>query len=146
MVKSNYTEPPDYQANPEEFKQFMRDVYNHIYGLSGGGTTGLDSDNVDFTDAQNRANHTGTQTASTISDFSAQVLSTHDGISGNHSELTQSAALADLDALATTETADATYDSNEQDMLNNIKTDLTSIRSKINTLLANHRTAKLQET
>lgn len=56
----------------------------------------------------------------------------------------QAAALADLGALSTTQTSGATYTATEQAMLASIKTDLTSIRTEINTLLANRRTAKEQ--
>jgi hypothetical protein len=156
VARSNYPEPPDFRENPEEFMEFMRDVFNHMYDLAAGGSTVLDSDNVDFTSALARANHTGTQLASTISDFNDSIDSliqdgealtwtyvTDTSLTG---EVTKSAALANMGSLATTETADGTYSSNEQDMLNNIKTDLGTIRTLVNTLLANLRTAKLQET
>ena len=45
------------------------------------------------------------------------------------------ASVADLGALATTETADSSYSSNEVSMLNNLKSDVTSLRSKLNALL-----------
>jgi len=43
--------------------------------------------------------------------------------------------VADAGALATTETADGTYDTTEQDMLNNLLTDVTALRTKLNALL-----------
>lgn len=54
------------------------------------------------------------------------------------------AALADIGALVTTDTAGATYTAAEQTMLGHIKTDLATIRTAVNTLLANRRTAKEQ--
>lgn len=51
------------------------------------------------------------------------------------------AATVDAVPLTTTQTADGTYDANEQAMLNAIKADLAVIRSKLNELLANMRAA-----
>lgn len=44
-------------------------------------------------------------------------------------------AVADMGALVTTETADSTYSANEVSMLNNLKADVTSLRTKLNQLL-----------
>jgi hypothetical protein len=51
------------------------------------------------------------------------------------------AALADMAALATTQTAGGAYTATEQTMLNNVKADLTSLRTLVNQLLANRRAA-----
>lgn len=56
----------------------------------------------------------------------------------------QAGAVADAAALVTTETAGATYTATEQSMLNHLKTDVTSIRTTLNSLLAARRTASEQ--
>lgn len=44
-------------------------------------------------------------------------------------------SVSNLGSMATTETADATYSTTEQDMLNNLKTDVTSLRTKVDALI-----------
>lgn len=44
-------------------------------------------------------------------------------------------SVADMGALSTIETAGATYTATEQTMLNNLKADVTALRTKLNTLL-----------
>lgn len=176
MPKSSFDVPPDFQAAPEEFKEFVLELFNHLYGLGSDVTGQIDVDNSPNEHANNRdtfldqggvnevtaANaadavtkkhtqgtdqglDTGGPNASTAVNVADAVTKKHDPGS-SHNLLKQSAALADLAALSTTGTADLSYTANERDMLNNIKTDLGNIKTKIDTLLANHRTADIQAT
>jgi len=57
-------------------------------------------------------------------------------VSGTQVLTNQQVAIADVSALTTTETATGAYTANEQDMLNNLKADVTEIHSKVDTILA----------
>ena len=55
-------------------------------------------------------------------------------------------AVADPASLTTTETADSTYDSTEEDMLNHLKADVTEIRTQLAALLSSLRSAGVLDT
>jgi hypothetical protein len=142
-----------------KFDEYMTYLHNTIFGLGAGTTGNQDSQNVDFTEPQDRSNHTGTQPASTVSDFNesvddrvAALIQDGDALTWTYNdaageltgEVTKAADPGDL-TIVTTETATGAYGTNERDMLNNLKTDVTNLIAKANLLLDKLQAAELME-
>lgn len=161
MARTSFAIPPDFRTDPEEFREWQLEVANALFGLGEDTTGGLTSNdnipsevvsgnaNVVALEASEHAQGTdqsldaGGANSVSVVDVNDAVTKKHDPGS-SHNVIIQASALVNHGAIATTETADGTYSSNEQDMLNNIKTDLGTIVTLINTLLANLRTSKAQ--
>jgi hypothetical protein len=153
MGQINFPEPP--KTGNDIFDRYMLEVHHQLFNLDKDADGTLDADNGVLTTSSTTSDvaegsnlyHTVARVNTivvpkvismllatlpvTVSDDGSQVTYALDKVTDP----------TDVGALATTETADATYSSNEQDMLNNIKTDLGTLKTKINLLLANMRTA-----
>lgn len=156
MPKIEYPSPPKVQ-DAEKFNEYIRRLHILIQGSGSVSSGNQDSDNVNFAEARDRTTHTGTQPATTVSDFNESVDSRvsgliqngealtwtyNDGANTLTGEVTKAVDPGDL-TIVTTETADSVYSTNERDMLNNLKTDVTNIIAKLNLLIDKFQTAKL---
>ncbi len=151
MPQINFTEPP--KTGNEDFDRYMVEQHQRLFGLGADTTGDLNNENIETPiavasggtgnnkDPYARENHTGTQTAATISDFPADKTAT---------------AVADsVPSTVSVDTADAdaTYDSNEQTLINELKADVTTLVvdlnsaiTQLNALMAAMRTAGLMAT
>lgn len=160
MPKSSWNVPP--RPHDPEFYNFLLEFFQHVYGVGDDNVGGiLDSFNLPTThgagtdpndhgknldtalDSGGTNEVTAVNAKDAVDKKHTAGTDPNDHDPGtNHKIIIQATDPTDIGALVTTGTADGTYSSNEQTMLNNIKTDLTTTRTKINTLLANQRTAK----
>jgi hypothetical protein len=152
MPKIEYPSPPKVQ-DAEKFNEYMRRLHILIQGSGSVSSGSQDSDNVNFAEAEDRANHTGTQDSSTISDFDESVddrvavltvggnaiTITYNDAAGTLTFDVDQALDAGAITLVTTETADNVYSANEKDMLNNLKADSQSTRTVVNDMRINLR-------
>jgi hypothetical protein len=137
MPKINFPEPP--LTGNDEFDQYMLENHRRTYGLAGG-IGDLDTDNINgqLTDTVDHPSFTG-----------VTPYQHHGG--GNHSVLDQATDVTDATASTlsiTNPDADATYGTEERDLINELKADFNSLITeynvflgKLNELLANMRTA-----
>jgi hypothetical protein len=158
MPQIKFKTPPDVRDIPA-FNECFLFMFNTMFGIGAGTTGNQDSQNVDFTEPEDRANHTGTQDSSTISDFDESVddrvndlLVAGNALTNTYNDgantLTQDVTAAENPGdltIVTTESATGAYGTNERDMLNNLKTDVTNIIAKANLLLDKLIAAELME-
>jgi hypothetical protein len=139
MPKINFPEPP--VTGNVEFDQYMLENHRRTYGLADG-IGDLDTDNIngELTDTKDHPSFTGVAAYQ------------HHG-TGNHDVLDQGVDVANATASTlsiTNPDADATYGTEERDLINELKADFNSLITeynvflgKLNELLANLRTANL---
>lgn len=154
MPKINYPSPPKVQ-DTEKFNEYIRRLHILIQGSGSVSSGSQDSENVNFAEAENRDNHTGTQTASTVSDFDESVETKTVDLIDDGEALTWTSVSGSLTGEVTkmidpgaatttiTGTADLGYGAVERDMLNASKTDLEALRDDINAIRTALQTAKL---
>jgi hypothetical protein len=154
MARINFKEPPS-MDNRVDFERYLLELHNLIQSVVDGGRGSLDEQNVlgELTDTTDHSLFTGVtpnQHHDQVhdvngTDHSPNADAWHDAISGSHSALKQGVAVSDA-AIVTTETADSTYSANEVSMLNNLKTDVTTLKNTVNALLASARGGELIDT
>ena len=130
MPRSSFPAPPlVHGAEFEELNDWLQEVHHHLYGLDTNLTGVLDDDN-----------------------FSSIGFGTlHDEVSGGHSSVQQATDPTDVieTFISTIDgTADASYSANEQTLINDLKEAVNTLiavvdglEDKLNTLMANQRTA-----
>lgn len=139
MGTIEYSEPPPVE-DTERFDDYILKMHNQIFGVGEGTSGDLNTtDNISnaVTDHDNLTNVTEYQ---------------HHG-AGSHKDLVSGGAVTNSSASTVSVTgadADATYDANEQTLINELKgdvnslvTDINAIGTQLNALLASLRAAKI---
>lgn len=144
MPKSSWPTPPDFRTHPEEFNNFLLELFNHLYGLGGDIAGQLDTNNV-----QSAATATTATSAATVTDANVAdaVTKRHDP-GTNHKVMMQATDPANAASSSVSVTsADATDLATVITLANELKadvnqlvTDLNAVVTKLNALLANMRT------
>lgn len=157
MPLSKWLIPPDQTVTPSEFRDYILELHNAVYGLGSDVTGTLDSSNVPSVanvHTQNKDQYLdqGGANETTVSNVKDAVTKKHDP-GTNHSLLKQAVDPTDATASTvsvTSANADATYDAAEQALINELKgdlnqlvTDLNITVAKVNALMASMRTASL---
>jgi len=146
MPLSNWLVPPDQAVAPSEFRDYMLELHNAVYGLGSDVTGTLDSSNVPSVanvHTQNKDQYLdqGGPNQSTAANIKDAVTKKHDP-GTNHNLLKQAVDPTNV-STTTTGTADLTYEATERDMLNALRVDAEALRDKVNTMMVNMRAASL---
>jgi len=140
MPDSLWPHPP--KKDDSDFDEYMLELHNRLFGIESGGGD-LDSDNVAVSvgGSNDRQDHFNTQLASTISNFDVSVIAEHNSISGGHSLLKQAVDQSDSSTSGlsiTNPNADATYGTEERDLINEIKADFNTLIGQLNTFVGDY--------
>lgn len=157
MPLSSWSIPPDFRMKPDEFHDFVLELFNHVYGLGTDVTGVLDVENIPtvvsiHSQGTDQFIDQGGPNQSSASDIKDAVVKKHNP-GGNHIILKQALDPANVGVSAvsvTTADADSTYGDLERDLINELKgdvnqlvTDLNAVATKLNTIMTNMRTSGL---
>ncbi len=137
MPQINYRKPPN--TGNAELDRYLLEVHEKVFGIVPGGSGSLDSTNVNF--------------SVPVADAVSQASTAHSAMAGGHALLKQASNVTNVNSSAVsvdssdasagaastvsvaTADADATYGTEERDLINEIKADVNTLVADLNTLV-----------